>query len=66
MPDEAISKFSMELGKAIAEMNQNITAIKTFMIVQNAQNECFMSNEMELRTEIYELKKKIDSLNNVT
>lgn len=57
-PDETISKFSMELGKAIAEMNHNVTAIKTFMIAQNTQNECFLSNEMDLRKRITQLESK--------
>jgi hypothetical protein len=55
--DESISKFSMELGKSIAEMNHNIEIMKAFMSSQNCQNSCLIENEMELRRRIIELEK---------
>lgn len=59
--DDSISKFSMELGRAISEMNHNIALIKGYMSSQNVQNQCFMDNEMDIRKELRNLKKMVEA-----
>lgn len=60
--DESIHKFSAELGKAIAQMNHNISIFKAHINSQNCQNECFLEREMELSKKLHEMSIRIDEV----
>jgi len=54
--DDILQKFSSSLANTVRDMNQNINAIKAFMVYQNIQNQCFIDNEMELIKRISKLE----------
>jgi len=59
---DSIDLLKQHWQDRIAELNNNIEIVKTWMSSQYTQNECFMDRDLRTSEEISKLRTRIDSL----